>query len=395
MRTIRQLSRLIRIAAFLLLAFPAVVGGQETNIPSKPTTNKWGDLPIGPNMGQDTKAPDVARVMQPREIAEKILPSTVLLVMRDANSEPLALGSGFIVGEGKVVSNFHVIEGATAGVAKLVGTKGNVEIMGVLAKNEEMDLVLLSVPGITGNAVTLSWSKMIAIGDPVYACGNPIGLEGTFSSGIVSGFRDAGSNRLLQITSPISPGSSGGPVANQYGAVVGVTVATFKGGQNLNLAIPANFVNDLLNAHQELQVLAKVAKATPAKNLFSNLGTENAISGIVGESFLWSGVLWNGSVITSDNSGFFSFSLRNRTKQTVKNITGLAIIYNRDGSPADFHEFTFRQQLPPGLAKRLDCEFEPSVKPLTTPLSREMNTFYSQNPSTKVEFRVMSFDVEE
>ena len=331
------------------------------------------------------------KVMQPREIAEKILPSTVLLVMRDANSEPLALGTGFIVGDGKVVSNFHVIEGASAGVAKLVGKKGNVEILVVLAKNEEMDLVLLSVPGIRGDPVILTPPNTVAIGDPVYACGNPIGLEGAFSSGIVSGYREVGSNRLLQITSPISPGSSGGPVANQYGAVVGVTVATYRGGQNLNLAIPANLVKDLLNAHQELQVMAKVAKDKPAKSLFSNLGAENAITGIAGESFLWRGGI-DGSL---DNDGNFSFALRNRTKQAVKNITGLAIIYGKDGIPADFHEFTFDQQIPPGLAKRLNGKFDANVKPLTTPISKKNQYEYSQSPSTKVEFRVLSFDVEE
>jgi hypothetical protein len=257
-----------------------------------------------------------------------------------------------------------------------------------------MDLVLLSVPGITSKAVRLSPSKAVVIGDPVYACGNPIGLEGTFSSGIVSGYREVGTNKLLQITSPVSPGSSGGPVANQYGAVVGVTVATYTGGQNLNLAIPADFVIDLLNVHQELRGLAKVAQAKGAKSLFSSLGAENATSGIVGESFLWRAtIVANASYV--EDAGF-SFSLRNRTKQTVKNITGLVIIYGKDGNPLDFQEFTFGPHLPPGLAKRQTGEFESSVKRLTTkPISNRDESFYSLTPSTKVEFRVLSFDVEE
>jgi S1-C subfamily serine protease len=393
MRIIKLPTRLVPVAVLTLLASGALALGQDADTPTQRTTNVGRLVAKSPPVAELSDFPPV---MQPREIAEKILPSTVLLVMRDANSEPLALGSGFVVGEGKVVSNFHVIEGASAGMAKLVGKKGNVEILGVLAKNEAMDLVLLSVPGITGNAVSLSPSKAVVIGDPVYACGNPIGLEGTFSSGIVSGYREVGSNRLLQITSPISPGSSGGPVANQYGAVVGVTVATYTGGQNLNLAIPADFVIDLLNAHQELKGLAKVAQTKGVKSLFSNLGAENATSGIVGESFLWD-VISLGFVEGSHaDSGSFTFTLRNRTKQTVKNITGLAIIYGNDGNAVDFKEFTFQSQIPPGLAKRLTGDFAPSVKPLTTkPISKEYGYLYSRTPSTKVEFRVLSFDVEE
>jgi S1-C subfamily serine protease len=175
------------------MASPAF--GQGTNAPSQPTakSSRFTPPPLNsrvldtPSRSTTNVAPSAAEIafqeakaradadgtlMQPREIAERILPSTVLLVMRDAKSKPLALGSGFVVGEGKVVSNFHVIEGASAGMAKLVGKEGNVEVLGILAKNEEMDLVLLSVPGIIGKAVNLSSSKAVAIGDPVYACGN-------------------------------------------------------------------------------------------------------------------------------------------------------------------------------------------------------------------------------
>ena len=69
--------------------------------------------------------------------------------------------------------------------------------------------------------------------------GNPQGLEGTFSQGIVSSIRVLGADKILQITAPISPGSSGGPVLNEKGQVIGVSVATFRGGQNLNFAIPS------------------------------------------------------------------------------------------------------------------------------------------------------------
>jgi S1-C subfamily serine protease len=85
-----------------------------------------------------------------------------------------------------------------------------------------------------------------AVGDKVYAVGNPLGLEGTFSEGIISGMRFIGGHATMQITAPISPGSSGGPILDGSGSVIGVAVATFKNGQNLNLAIPVGYVSRLL-----------------------------------------------------------------------------------------------------------------------------------------------------
>jgi S1-C subfamily serine protease len=330
-------------------------------------------------------------VLEPREIARRILPSTVLLVMQDARFQALSLGSGFIVGEGKIISNEHVVEGASAGFAKIVGKEGKFQIKGILAKNEDLDLVLLSVPGIAGNVATVASSRTLQIGDPVYACGNPKGLEGTFSAGILSSFRQVGTNRLLQITSPVSPGSSGGPIANSYGDIVGVTVATYQGAQNLNLAIPGEFVRVLLEAHQELQELPQAAKTKSAKNLFSILGSESDTSGVIGESFMWDGDI-SGSL---SGYGQFSFALRNRSEQTVKNIKGLAIIYDRNGNPADFSRIDYYGAIPPGLARRLRGTFDSSVKPLTTPISPQNQYEYSLTPSTKVEFRILSFEIEE
>jgi S1-C subfamily serine protease len=331
-----------------------------------------------------------AFAIEPREIARKIFPSTVLIVVQDANSQPLALGSGFIVGDGKIVSNMHVVEGGSGGYVKLIGKEGKHQIKGVLAKNEELDLVLLSVTDLPTNAVTLA-SSGLEIGDTVFACGNPKGLEGTFSSGIVSSFRDAGSNQLLQITAPISPGSSGGPIVNANGDVIGVAVATYRGGQNLNFAIPAKFVEQLLNSPQELQEMAKGAKTDSTRTLLSKLGSERDTSGVTGDQFLWEGDI-SGSLA---NYGTFTFALKNRTKQTLKQIRGLAIIYGRDGSPADFTEFRFYGSLPPGLVRRCSGSFAASVKALTTSPSSQNQYMYSLTPSTRVEFRVLSFEIEE
>jgi len=81
----------------------------------------------------------------PQEIAKKAFCSTVLLVMEDANGQPLSLGSGFLVHDGLVASNLHVVEGAARGYAKIVGQKTRYDIQGIMAVDPERDLVLLGI----------------------------------------------------------------------------------------------------------------------------------------------------------------------------------------------------------------------------------------------------------
>ena len=161
--------------------------------------------------------------------------------MEDANSQPLTLGSGFFVRAGEIASNLHVVEGAARGYAKLVGEKTKFDVEGIVSVDPERDLVVLKSSAARSQMLSLGNSDGVQVGEPVYAVGNPQGLEGTFSQGIVSSIREVGANKLLQITAPISPGSSGGPVLNGKGEVIGVSVATFRGGQNLNFAIPSNY----------------------------------------------------------------------------------------------------------------------------------------------------------
>jgi len=178
--------------------------------------------------------PSILFAQTAQEIARKAFGSTVLLVMEDTNGQPLSLGSGFFVRDGEVASNLHVVEGAARGYAKIIGQKTKYDIEGITAVDPERDLVVLKISGARARAVALGNSESIQVGETVYAVGNPQGLEGTFSQGIISSIRKVGNDKLLQITAPISPGSSGGPVLNGKGEVIGVSVATFRGGQNLN-----------------------------------------------------------------------------------------------------------------------------------------------------------------
>ena len=185
-----------------------------------------------------------------REITQKALASTVLLVAEDAKNKKIATGSGFVVQDTQIVTNFHVVEDAAKVYAKLVGEDTVfVDIKGIIAIDRENDLVLLDVPDdFEAPSLKLADSEVVQVSDPIYVVGNPQGfLEGTVSQGIISGFREQNvGEKRIQMTAPISKGSSGGPVLNNEGTVVGISVGSLVAGQLLNFAIPSNCLKTLL-----------------------------------------------------------------------------------------------------------------------------------------------------
>ena len=204
------------------------------------------------------------------QIAEKTLAATVYLEMQDSKGLLLGFGSGFFVRDNLIATNYHVIEGAARGTAKLVGKFTTYTIEGVTATDKTNDLALLKVtaPGI--KPLPLGNSTDVKIGETVYVAGNPKGLEGTFSNGIISSRRDKNTKERLQMTAPISPGSSGGPVLNSKGEVIGVSFMTLVGGQNLNFAIPSRYLTELLTKSKSkpAKPLAQGNRSISAKTYF-------------------------------------------------------------------------------------------------------------------------------
>ena len=203
------------------------------------------------------------------EIAEKALAATVYLEMQDSKGVPLGFGSGFFVGDNLIATNYHVIEGAARGSAKLVGQFSTYTIEGVTATDKTNDLALLKVTMSGINPLPLGNSSDVKIGETVYVAGNPKGLEGTFSNGIISSRRDKYTKERLQMTAPISPGSSGGPVLNSKGEVIGVSFMTLVGGQNLNFAIPSRYLTELLTESTPAKPLAEGNRSISAETYFT------------------------------------------------------------------------------------------------------------------------------
>ncbi|MBS3915384.1 MAG: trypsin-like peptidase domain-containing protein [Bacteroidetes bacterium] len=178
----------------------------------------------------------------PQQIAKRALQSVVIIYM--SNSQ----GSGFFVRDGIVVTNFHVVKGSTEGIIKSLETKQEFPILNIIVEDEENDLALLKIAEGYHTVLPFGDVTKIQRGDKVYALGNPQGLEGTFSEGSVSAEDRVIKNKhLIQYTAPISGGSSGGPILNTKGEVIGVTKSSIDEGQNLNFAIPISKVQELLN----------------------------------------------------------------------------------------------------------------------------------------------------
>ena len=202
------------------------------------------------------------------DIAEKALAATVYLEMKDKNGKTLGIGSGFFVKPNLIATNYHVIEGAAKGTAKLVGKYTTYNIEGVTATDRDNDLALLKVTAYGIQPLFLGNSDTVRIGETVYVAGNPKGLEGTFSDGIISSRRDKYTKERLQMTAPISPGSSGGPVLNRKGEVIGVSFAQYRAldAENLNFAIPSKYLKALFS-------LSSTAKPLGQNNVFISADT--------------------------------------------------------------------------------------------------------------------------
>ena len=187
-----------------------------------------------------------------RQQAARVKPSVVLV------KTPSGTGSGVIVnGQGHVVTNAHVVQGEkdlrlVIWVPRADGTlaRRTIEDIEIEAVNDHLDLALLKLPAEEDHSypwVPLELWESIEVGQPVFAIGNPMGLEQTTSQGVVSTTqRSFDGLSYIQTDAAINPGNSGGPLFNVSGEVIGITNMGILGGEALGFAIPTRYVKDFL-----------------------------------------------------------------------------------------------------------------------------------------------------
>jgi hypothetical protein len=165
-------------------------------------------------------------------------PAVVLVNVYDAEGELIGRGTGFnVASSGLIITNYHLLtQGHSIEVVfPQDGAYRDVLILGV--SGSRADLALLMLQEMALPTVRAVQTVPVSPGDVVYVIGNPRGLVNSISEGIIGGIRKEANLLFYQITAPISRGSSGGPVFNEYGEVVGVASALIEGGQNLNFSI--------------------------------------------------------------------------------------------------------------------------------------------------------------
>lgn len=173
------------------------------------------------------------------KLVNKIRPAVGTVIVYDADRQVNSIGSGFFIDKtGHLITNYHVLEGSYA--ADVRTADGNTyPVKMVVAENQSADLlkVLVDVP-----REKVKWLKISGdlpeIAEQIMVIGSPMGLEQTVSEGIVSSIREIPAmGEFFQMSAPISPGSSGSPVINLKGQVIGVATFQFINGQNLNFAV--------------------------------------------------------------------------------------------------------------------------------------------------------------
>ncbi|MDP1605138.1 MAG: tetratricopeptide repeat-containing serine protease family protein [Rhodocyclaceae bacterium] len=178
----------------------------------------------------------------PGEVYEQAAKSTVVVQNLDGKGKSQGMGSGVILPDRDVVTNCHVVKGASQIKVRI----DNKEYPATLRYSDwDRDVCSLGVPGISAPAVVMGSSKSLKVGAKVYAIGAPQGLELTLSDGIVSSLREVAGGRYIQTTAAISPGSSGGGLFDENGTLVGLTTFYLAEGQNLNFAVPVEWVKEL------------------------------------------------------------------------------------------------------------------------------------------------------
>lgn len=182
------------------------------------------------------------------DLVKAMSPAVVFIGNVDAGGQVTSIGSGFVVDpDGLMVTNYHVIEGAQALQIKM--KDGEIyDRVAVLDYDSRRDIAVLKIRPFKKLPALALAATAPEPGEEAVAIGNPQGLEHTVSAGIVSAYRQAEGYRLIQISVPISPGSSGGPLFNLKGEVVGITSAgvVAEGAQNLNFAVPIDYARPLI-----------------------------------------------------------------------------------------------------------------------------------------------------
>ena len=190
-----------------------------------------------------------AHALTPAEVFAKIAPSAWGITTYDKDGLKLGSGSAVVIAPETLITNCHVLRKAS----RIAVTAENVSIGATLEMWDTVrDICQVKAKNLRAPAVSIGSSSALKVGQSVFSIGNPLGLELTLGAGLISSLRKNEQSQLvaIQTSSPVSPGSSGGGLFDDQGRLVGITTFQKTEGQNLNFAIPVEWIKELPARHQ-------------------------------------------------------------------------------------------------------------------------------------------------
>jgi S1-C subfamily serine protease len=205
-------------------------------------------------------------------IAKKIAAAVVLI--KGTTDTGDVVGTGFIISsDGKIVTNLHVIDGLRRGGVELASGE-KYDSFSVLAFDSRKDIAVIKIPGFDLPTIPLGNSNDVQVGEPVLVVGSPLGLQGSVTTGVVSSIRDdpfGGGFKVLQTDASVNPGNSGGPMVNRQSEVIGIVQSKIRGSENINFAIPINYLRGLAESPASTMSLDELRlKVSSASDVFKS-----------------------------------------------------------------------------------------------------------------------------
>lgn len=193
---------------------------------------------------QTGAAPSSGTALSPEALYASVAPSVLVVESLNASGQAVSRGSAVVIGADMVVTNCHVVQSASA-----VRVRSGASELSAQPDTSDtyLDLCLMRVPGLNLPAVRRGSVGQVRVGQTVFAIGTPHDLERTLSQGLVSALRETPDGTLIQTSASISPGSSGGGLFDTEGRLIGITTFQHRLGQNLNFALPVDFLDLMRN----------------------------------------------------------------------------------------------------------------------------------------------------
>ena len=207
----------------------------------------------------------LARVSVAQDVADlvsKHSKAVATIAAYDADGRLQGIGTGFIIEDGVIVTSENVVRDATY-IGSTFSDAFDGEIDGVKHVDDELDLALLTTSSKIRSKGLIVSDRQPEIGSEIVVIGSPMGLTNNVATGTISAFKSIGKVDLLQISAPVSQGSSGSPVLNEDGEVIGVITSRSEGDQDTTFAVSAKHLLELIGSRQ------RVADGAHQKSLYS------------------------------------------------------------------------------------------------------------------------------